>query len=143
MAVVVLLFPTFIPSPSLLHPFPPIPSSLPAPSTPPLPPPPCSPTPAQLNPLLPSSTDLDCNAKFWRLIADILNDLANFLELLAPLFPSFFLPIVCSASVSKVRLHHWPTPAHLKYCRLLWGRLVEPRGQHSSSIKLGETTWPT
>lgn len=48
------------------------------------------------------STDLDCNSKFWRLVADILNDVANFLELLAPLFPSVFLLIVCSASVAKV-----------------------------------------
>lgn len=48
-----------------------------------------------------AATDLDCNAKFWRLIADILNDLANFFELLAPLFPGLFLLIVCSASVSK------------------------------------------
>ena len=48
-------------------------------------------------------TDLDCNAKFWRLIADILNDFANFLELIAPLFPAFFLLIVCCASVSKVQ----------------------------------------
>lgn len=57
-----------------------------------------------LLPPLPLSfrTDLDCNAKFWRLVADIMNDLANFLELLAPLFPAFFLFIVCAASVSKV-----------------------------------------
>ena len=51
----------------------------------------------------PPSTDLDCNAKFWRLIADILNDLANFLDLVAPIFPGMFLPIVCSASIAKVR----------------------------------------
>lgn len=49
-----------------------------------------------------SRTDLDCNSKFWRIVADILNDLANFLELLAPLFPQLFLLIVCCASVSKV-----------------------------------------
>lgn len=64
-----------------LHPFTPISPSLP----------------------LPFRTDLDCNAKFWRLIADLMNDLATFLELLAPLFPSLFLLIVCCASVSKVR----------------------------------------
>ena len=50
-----------------------------------------------------SSTDLDCNSKFWRLVADILNDLGNFLELLAPLFPAVSLLIVCSASVAKVK----------------------------------------
>lgn len=46
---------------------------------------------------------MDCNAKFWRLIADILNDVANFLELIVPLFPpALFLPTVCSASLAKV-----------------------------------------
>jgi hypothetical protein len=41
--------------------------------------------------------------KFWyRLVADILNDVATFLELLAPLFPTLFLYIVCVASLSKV-----------------------------------------
>lgn len=38
----------------------------------------------------------------FRLVADILNDVATFLELLAPLFPALFLYIVCVASVSKV-----------------------------------------
>ena len=38
----------------------------------------------------------------YRLVADILNDVATFLELLAPLFPSVFLYIVCVAGVSKV-----------------------------------------
>lgn len=44
--------------------------------------------------------DLDCNAKRWRLVADVLNDVGRFLELLAPHFPHLFLLIVCSASVS-------------------------------------------
>ena len=33
-----------------------------------------------------------------------MNDLGTFLELLAPLFPQFFLVIVCGASISKVHL---------------------------------------
>lgn len=37
-----------------------------------------------------------------RLVADILNDLGTFLELLAPLFPHLFLAIVCAASISRV-----------------------------------------
>lgn len=45
--------------------------------------------------------DLDCNAKRWRLVADVLNDVGHFLELLAPLFPQLFLFIVCTASISK------------------------------------------
>lgn len=31
-----------------------------------------------------------------------MNDLGTFLELLAPIFPQFFLVIVCGASISKV-----------------------------------------
>jgi hypothetical protein len=44
--------------------------------------------------------DLDCNAKRWRLVADVLNDVGRFLELVAPSFPHLFLPLVCLASVS-------------------------------------------
>lgn len=46
-------------------------------------------------------SDLDCNAKKWRLVADIMNDVAIFLDLLAPLFPFFFLLIVCVSSLSR------------------------------------------
>ncbi|CAI7992683.1 RUS family member 1 [Geodia barretti] len=44
--------------------------------------------------------DLDCNAKRWRLVADVLNDVGRFLELVAPSLPHLFLPLVCLASVS-------------------------------------------
>ncbi|XP_013405479.1 RUS1 family protein C16orf58 homolog [Lingula anatina] len=46
-------------------------------------------------------TSLDCDAKRWRLFADILNDCAIFLEILAPLFQGYFTLIVCIAGVSK------------------------------------------
>ncbi|KAL5467116.1 hypothetical protein EMCRGX_G031301 [Ephydatia muelleri] len=46
-------------------------------------------------------SDLDCNAKKWRLVADFMNDVATFLDLLAPLFPLFFLLIMCVSSLSK------------------------------------------
>lgn len=46
-------------------------------------------------------TSLDCDAKRWRLFADILNDLAIFLEILAPSFPGVFTGIVCVAGVFK------------------------------------------
>ncbi|CAG2228046.1 RUS1 family protein homolog,RUS1 family protein C16orf58 homolog,RUS1 family protein C16orf58 [Mytilus edulis] len=46
-------------------------------------------------------TSLDCDAKRWRLFADILNDLAIFMEILAPSFPWLFTPIVCTAGVCK------------------------------------------
>ncbi|XP_071110921.1 RUS family member 1-like [Haliotis cracherodii] len=47
-------------------------------------------------------TNLDCDAKRWRLFADILNDFAIFLEILAPNFPrQYFTPIVCVAGVCK------------------------------------------
>ncbi|XP_044159106.1 RUS family member 1 [Bufo gargarizans] len=44
---------------------------------------------------------LDCDAKRWRLFADVLNDLAIFMEILAPVFPSCFTVTVCIAGVFK------------------------------------------
>ncbi|KAM9346557.1 RUS family member 1 isoform 1-T2 [Symphorus nematophorus] len=44
---------------------------------------------------------LDSEAKKWRLFADILNDIAMFMEILAPYFPVFFTLIVCTAGVFK------------------------------------------
>ena len=52
----------------------------------------------------------------YRLVADILNDVATFLELLAPLFPTLFLYIVCVASLSKVH--------HIKIHSFLLQRLI-------------------
>lgn len=46
-------------------------------------------------------TKLDSEAKKWRLFADVLNDVAMFMEILAPFFPAFFLLIVCTAGVFK------------------------------------------
>ncbi|XP_063807769.1 RUS family member 1, partial [Pseudophryne corroboree] len=44
---------------------------------------------------------LDCDAKRWRLFADVLNDVAIFMEILAPVFPSCFTLTVCVAGVFK------------------------------------------
>ncbi|XP_047427944.1 RUS1 family protein C16orf58 homolog [Mugil cephalus] len=44
---------------------------------------------------------LDSEAKKWRLFADGLNDIAMFMEILAPYFPAFFTLIVCTAGVFK------------------------------------------
>ncbi|XP_078009150.1 RUS family member 1 isoform X3 [Phascolarctos cinereus] len=44
---------------------------------------------------------LDCEAKKWRLFADVLNDAAMFLEIVAPAFPSCFTLIVCVSSLAK------------------------------------------
>ncbi|KAM8962415.1 RUS family member 1-like [Pelodytes ibericus] len=44
---------------------------------------------------------LDCDAKRWRLFADLLNDIAIFMEILAPAFPSCFTLTVCAAGVFK------------------------------------------
>ncbi|KAJ8402639.1 hypothetical protein AAFF_G00367220 [Aldrovandia affinis] len=44
---------------------------------------------------------LDCDAKKWRLVADILNDIAMFMEIVAPNFPAFFTLIVCTAGIFK------------------------------------------
>lgn len=52
-------------------------------------------------PLCFCAADLDCLC-LCRLFADILNDFAIFLEILAPGFPAYFTAIVCVAGVSKV-----------------------------------------
>ncbi|CAN9506007.1 unnamed protein product [Ophioblennius macclurei] len=44
---------------------------------------------------------LDSEAKKWRLFADGLNDVAMFMEILAPHFPSFFTLILCTAGIFK------------------------------------------
>ena len=47
-------------------------------------------------------TKLDTNCKTWRLMADLLNDVALTLEYLSPLFgPSMFTSVACVASVMK------------------------------------------
>ncbi|XP_044246072.1 RUS family member 1 isoform X2 [Ursus arctos] len=47
---------------------------------------------------------LDCNAKQWRLFADILNDVAMFLEIMAPIYPIFFTMTVCTSNLAKETL---------------------------------------
>ncbi|KAF6271296.1 hypothetical protein mRhiFer1_001718 [Rhinolophus ferrumequinum] len=44
---------------------------------------------------------LDCNAKQWRLFADILNDAAMFLEIMAPMYPISFTVIICISNLAK------------------------------------------
>ncbi|KAL8161447.1 hypothetical protein V2J09_012936 [Rumex salicifolius] len=46
-------------------------------------------------------SNLDSNAKMWRLVADLMNDLGMLMDLLSPLFPSAFLFIVCLGSLSR------------------------------------------
>lgn len=46
-------------------------------------------------------TNLDENAKQWRLVADVLNDLALFIELVSPAFPGYFALCVCIASIFR------------------------------------------
>ena len=46
-------------------------------------------------------SDLDNNAKQWRLVADVLNDAAMLVELLSPAFPQLFVLLVCIASLSR------------------------------------------
>ncbi|XP_028670774.1 RUS1 family protein C16orf58 homolog [Erpetoichthys calabaricus] len=46
-------------------------------------------------------TKLDCDAKKWRLFADVLNDIAIFMEIVAPAFPACFTLIVCTAGIFK------------------------------------------
>ncbi|XP_066485069.1 RUS family member 1 [Tiliqua scincoides] len=44
---------------------------------------------------------LDCDAKQWRLFADILNDMAILMEIMAPAFPACFTLIVCTSGFFK------------------------------------------
>ncbi|XP_061159517.1 RUS1 family protein C16orf58 homolog isoform X2 [Syngnathus typhle] len=44
---------------------------------------------------------LDSEAKKWRLFADILNDVAMFMEILAPFFPAWFTFIACTSGLFK------------------------------------------
>ncbi|XP_036923149.1 RUS family member 1 isoform X3 [Sturnira hondurensis] len=47
---------------------------------------------------------LDCNAKQWRLFADILNDVAMFLEIMAPIYPICFTVTICISNLAKETL---------------------------------------
>ena len=49
-----------------------------------------------------TGTRLDSNAKTWRLMADVINDCALFLEFISPSFPGYFLLLACTANVAKV-----------------------------------------
>ncbi|XP_014455665.3 RUS family member 1 isoform X2 [Alligator mississippiensis] len=46
-------------------------------------------------------SQLDCEAKQWRLFADILNDVAIFMEIVAPAFPACFTLILCTSGLFK------------------------------------------
>ncbi|XP_072996167.1 protein root UVB sensitive 3 [Typha latifolia] len=46
-------------------------------------------------------SNLDSNAKMWRLVADFMNDLGMLMDLLSPLFPSALILIMCLGSLSR------------------------------------------
>jgi len=46
-------------------------------------------------------SNLDSNAKMWRLVADLMNDIGMLMDLLSPLFPSAFIVVVCLGSLSR------------------------------------------
>ncbi|CAM8938981.1 unnamed protein product [Rhodiola kirilowii] len=46
-------------------------------------------------------SNLDSNAKMWRLVADLMNDIGMLMDLLSPLFPSAFVFLVCFGSLSR------------------------------------------
>ncbi|XP_050237591.1 protein root UVB sensitive 3 [Mercurialis annua] len=46
-------------------------------------------------------SNLDSNAKMWRLVADLTNDLGMLMDLVSPLFPSAFIFVVCLGSLSR------------------------------------------
>uniref|UniRef100_A0A0B7BU16 DUF647 domain-containing protein n=1 Tax=Arion vulgaris TaxID=1028688 RepID=A0A0B7BU16_9EUPU len=46
-------------------------------------------------------TGLDCDAKRWRLFADVLNDFAFFLDIMSPAFGSYFTLVVCGSGICR------------------------------------------
>ncbi|KAM7269881.1 hypothetical protein ACFE04_025378 [Oxalis oulophora] len=46
-------------------------------------------------------SNLDSNAKMWRLVADFMNDLGMLMDLVSPLYPSAFVFVVCLGSISR------------------------------------------
>ncbi|KAK1273389.1 hypothetical protein QJS04_geneDACA008005 [Acorus gramineus] len=46
-------------------------------------------------------SNLDSNAKMWRLVADFMNDLGMLMDLVSPLFPSALIAVVCLGSLSR------------------------------------------
>eukprot|EP00029_Vermamoeba_vermiformis_P013268 TRINITY_DN8185_c0_g1_i1.p1 TRINITY_DN8185_c0_g1~~TRINITY_DN8185_c0_g1_i1.p1 ORF type:complete len:404 (+),score=43.87 TRINITY_DN8185_c0_g1_i1:152-1363(+) len=46
-------------------------------------------------------SNLDCNAKTWRLMADLINDSAFFFEILIGIFPKYFLLLASIAGIMK------------------------------------------
>ncbi|GAB2280189.1 Protein root UVB sensitive 3 [Dionaea muscipula] len=46
-------------------------------------------------------SNLDSDAKMWRLVADLMNDFGMLMDLLSPLFPSAFMFILCLGSLSR------------------------------------------
>lgn len=46
-----------------------------------------------------NSTNFGHNVKTWRLFADFINNIGITLNMLAPLFPNWFLPLVCIGSI--------------------------------------------
>jgi hypothetical protein len=47
------------------------------------------------------SSKLDADSKKWRLFADVINDMAIFIDLLSPYFPNYFTFMQCVSGVSK------------------------------------------
>ncbi|XP_074317514.1 protein root UVB sensitive 3-like isoform X2 [Silene latifolia] len=46
-------------------------------------------------------SNLDSDAKLWRLVADLMNDLGMLMDLISPLFPFAFVFILCLGSLSR------------------------------------------
>ncbi|CAJ1931911.1 unnamed protein product [Sphenostylis stenocarpa] len=46
-------------------------------------------------------SNLDSNAKMWRLVADFMNDLGMLMDIISPLYPSAFVFVVCLGSISR------------------------------------------
>jgi hypothetical protein len=51
----------------------------------------------------------------WRLFADLINDVALLLDMLAPMWPHLFLPLICISSVFKAMCGVSAPPLQRRY----------------------------
>ncbi|KAB0390744.1 hypothetical protein E2I00_000194, partial [Balaenoptera physalus] len=83
-----------------------------------------------------TGSKMDCNAKQWRLFADILNDVAMLLEIMAPIFPICFTMTICISNLAKV-----PTSGAPLYPRYLpWWCCVRAHLGPTGDPSLGPET---
>lgn len=74
-------------------------------------------------------TSLDFNSKRWRLLADVLNDLAICIEIAAPLYPSYFVLLACIGSFLKAMY-----VGACCYTQRAFDHVIVANGSHERSV---------